>query len=49
MKVYSDAHVAQGPPCPECGRLAIFVVEDRSMYKCGNGDRWLRDRAEEES
>lgn len=52
MKVYKDAHVSSGVRCPTpgCDGRAIFVVESRSKYKCGNGHRWLRDRdLEEES
>ncbi len=46
------ARVTGGPPCPghiargegavECDRVAIAVVEDRSMYKCAYGHRWRR-------
>ncbi len=46
------ARVTNGPPCPgsvargegavECDRVAIAVVEDRSLYKCAYGHRWRR-------
>ncbi len=42
MRVFKDASVTGGAPCPKCGRPAIFVVEDRLKYKCGDGDRWAR-------
>lgn len=52
ISVSRKANVTNGPPCPgtllqegrrtECGRPAVHVVEDRSMYKCAYGHRWRR-------
>lgn len=47
-----NASVRSGPPCPgavisatemiPCGRPAVFVVENRTKYKCAYGHRWVR-------
>ncbi len=52
IEVTQKAGVKNGPPCPgriareggqvECDRVAIAVVEARTMYKCAYGHRWRR-------
>lgn len=48
--IRKNAAVSSGPQCPgsimadgqrrECDKRAIFVVENRRMYKCAYGHRW---------
>ena len=51
IKVSRSGKVTNGPDCPgviarenpvACDREAVYVVEDRTMYKCDYGHRWRR-------